>query len=49
LLRRHGWHALMVIGAQMVPFQSHAWCELGGVIINDKPYVLETYQILDRC
>src|ERR1700761_9401599 len=25
LLRRHGWSAEMVIGAQMLPFKPHAW------------------------
>ncbi len=49
LLRRYGWPAEMVIGAQMLPFKSHAWCELDGVVINDKPYVTEIYSVLERC
>jgi hypothetical protein len=49
LLRRHGWSAEMVIGAQMLPFRSHAWCEINGVVVNDKPYMLELYQVLERC
>jgi hypothetical protein len=49
LLRRHGWNAEMVIGAQLVPFRSHAWCEINGVVVNDKPYMLDIYQILERC
>lgn len=49
LLRRHGWGARMVIGAQMLPFRSHAWCEIDGVVVNDKPYMPEIYQVLERC
>jgi Transglutaminase-like superfamily len=49
LLRQHGWNAEMVIGVRMVPFQSHAWVEIQGRIVNDKPYLLETYRALDRC
>jgi Transglutaminase-like superfamily len=49
LLRRHGVEAEMVIGAQMLPFKSHAWVELDGKVINDKPYMLELYRPLERC
>lgn len=49
LLRLHGWDAEMVIGAQVVPFKSHAWVEIRGVIVNDKPYMLDMYQVLERC
>jgi hypothetical protein len=49
LLRRHGWSAEMVIGAQILPFKSHAWCEVNGTVVNDKPYVQNIYDILERC
>lgn len=49
LLRRHGWAAEMVIGAQIVPFKSHAWCELNGIVLNDKPYMRDVYQVFDHC
>lgn len=49
LLRRCGWDAEMVIGAQLLPFQSHAWVEISGHVVNDKPYVTETFQVLERC
>jgi hypothetical protein len=49
LLRRYGWNAEMVIGAQMLPFRSHAWVEIDGVVVNDKPYMLDIYQVLERC
>lgn len=49
LLRRHGWSADMVIGTQIVPFKSHAWCEINGEVVNDKPYIREIFAVLDRC
>jgi Transglutaminase-like superfamily len=49
LLRRYGWRAEMVLGAQMVPFLSHAWVEVGGLVVNDKPYIGEIFQVLERC
>jgi hypothetical protein len=49
LLRRHGWMAEMVIGVQMLPFQSHAWVEVDGRIVNDKPYVRDRFEVLERC
>jgi hypothetical protein len=49
LLRRHGIPAELVIGAQLIPFKSHAWVELNGSVINDKPYVHEIYNELERC
>ncbi|MDE1161202.1 MAG: lasso peptide biosynthesis B2 protein [Acidobacteriaceae bacterium] len=48
LLRRYGWSATMVIGAQIVPFKSHAWCELENRVINDKPYMREKYAVLEE-
>lgn len=47
LLRRHGWNAELVIGAQMMPFKSHAWVELNGAVVSDKPYMREMYQVLE--
>jgi len=49
LLRRHGVAAQMVIGAQQLPFKSHAWVEIGGLVVNDRPYTPEMYSVLDRC
>jgi hypothetical protein len=49
LLRRCGWEAEMVIGAQVRPFKSHAWVEIERAVVNDKPYMLEMYQELERC
>src|SRR6266849_9259671 len=49
LLRRYGWSAEMVTGAQILPFKSHAWVEIEGVVVNDKPYVVDIYHELERC
>lgn len=49
LLRRHGVAAQLVIGAQQLPFKAHAWVEVDGRVVNDKPYMHEMYFVLDRC
>jgi hypothetical protein len=49
LLRKSGVPAQMVLGAQLVPFQAHAWVEVEGRVVNDKPYTSELYSVLDRC
>jgi transglutaminase superfamily protein len=48
LLKQSGVGAQMVIGAQSLPFKAHAWVEIGGRIVNDKPYISDVYQELDR-
>jgi len=49
LLKRYGVPAQMVIGAQHMPFRAHAWVEVDGRVVNDKPYTPEMYAVLDRC
>jgi Transglutaminase-like superfamily len=49
VLRRHGIAAQLVIGAQGMPFRAHAWVEVDGRIVNDKPYTSELYAVVDRC
>ena len=49
LLKKFGVPAQLVIGAQQMPFKAHAWVEVGGRVVNDKPYTPETYAVLDRC
>jgi len=49
LLRRYGIPAQLIIGAQQMPFKAHAWVEVGGRVVNDKPYTAEMYAVLDRC
>jgi len=49
LLRRHGQNAQMVLGVQLLPFLSHAWVEVEGRIVNDKPYMSEIFRVLETC
>jgi hypothetical protein len=49
LLRRHAVPAQLVIGVQQLPLRAHAWVEVDGRVVNDKPYVREMYAVLDRC
>lgn len=49
LLRKYGVSAQMIIGAQHMPFKAHAWVEVDGKVVNDKPHVQEMYRVLTRC
>lgn len=49
LLRGNGIPAQMIIAAQQMPFKAHAWVEVEGRVVNDKPYMPEIYAVLDRC
>lgn len=49
LLRRFGVSAQMVIGVQQLPFKAHAWVEVNGNVVNDKPYIRAMYEVLDCC
>ena len=49
LLKRFGVHAQMVFGAHQMPFKAHAWVEVDGRVVNDKPYMREMYAVLDKC
>jgi len=49
LLKQYGIPAQLVIGATRMPFKAHAWVEVNGRVVNDKPYVKEIYAVLDRC
>lgn len=49
LLRRYGRNAELVVGAQLLPFMSHAWVEIDGQVVNDKPYMPEIFSVLTRC
>jgi hypothetical protein len=49
LLRSHGLPAQMVIGCRKIPFKSHAWAELYGLVVNDREKVRELFRVLDRC
>jgi Transglutaminase-like superfamily len=49
LLKKSGIAAELVIGVQQVPFEAHAWVEVDGAVVNDKPCMRESYAVLDRC
>lgn len=49
LLRGYGWPAEFVMGCSIGTFENHAWVEISGQVVNDRPYMHEMYQILDRC
>jgi len=48
LLRRRGIPATMVIGCRIMPYQGHAWVEVEGRVVSDKPEVQQFYQVLER-
>ena len=48
LLRRHGVPAELVIGYRPIPFESHAWVEVGGQIVNDRPQYKKFFSVLER-
>lgn len=49
LLKTSGVPAQMMIGAKQMPFRAHAWVEVNGQVVNDKPYMREIYAVLDHC
>lgn len=48
LLRRHGLPAELVIGYRPMPFESHAWVEVEGRVVNDRPQYKKAFVVLDR-
>lgn len=48
LLRRNGIAAEMVIGCRPLPFESHAWVEVDGQVVNDRPQYQRAFRVLDR-
>jgi len=44
-LRRYGWPAQLVTGAQTFLCDFHAWAEVNGAVVNDKPYMREIYRV----
>jgi len=49
LLRQYGVAAGLAMGSQQLPFKSHAWVEVDGRVVNDKPYVNQMYAVVERC
>jgi hypothetical protein len=48
LLRRNGVRADLVIGYRPVPFESHAWVEVEGRVVNDRPQYQRFFAVLER-
>lgn len=48
LLRRNGIAAQLVIGCRPLPFESHAWVEVDGLVVNDNPQYQRAFTVLDR-
>jgi len=49
LLRLAGFPARLVIGVQRRPFLGHAWVELDGRVVNDRPAVQREFEVLETC
>jgi hypothetical protein len=49
LLKRYGIPARLMIGVQQLPFRAHSWVEVEGRVINDRPYVRDSYTVMDCC
>jgi hypothetical protein len=48
LLRGIGIRAELVIGYRGLPFESHAWVEVDGQIVNDRPQYQKVFTVLER-
>jgi hypothetical protein len=48
MLRLHGVPADMVIGFRPMPMQSHAWVEVDGQVVNDRPQYQKFFRVLER-
>jgi hypothetical protein len=48
MLRRRGVAAELVIGYRPVPVDSHAWVEVDGKVVNDRPQYQKFFRVLDR-
>jgi hypothetical protein len=48
MLRRQGVPAELVVGFRPVPIDSHAWVEVEGKVVNDRPQYQKFFRVLDR-
>jgi hypothetical protein len=48
MLRRCGVDADLVIGFRPAPIDSHAWVEVNGQVVNDRPQYKKFFIVLDR-
>jgi hypothetical protein len=47
LLKEGGVAAQLIVGVQQLPFKAHAWVEVNGQAVSDKPYMRDLYTVLD--
>jgi hypothetical protein len=48
LLRRLGLPAELVVGFRPRPCESHAWVEIDGHVVNDRPQYQKVFTVLER-
>lgn len=48
VLRDYGHPAVLVMGSMQLPSRGHAWVEVDGRVINDRPSVQKKYTVLVR-
>ena len=48
MFRRWGVEADLVIGFRPAPIDSHAWVEVNGQVVNDRPQYKKFFIVLDR-
>jgi hypothetical protein len=48
LLRLMGVRATVVIGVQRLPFAAHAWAEVDGQVVTERPGWVHDYHVIDR-
>jgi Transglutaminase-like superfamily len=49
LLRKAGAPAELVIGVQPWPLRAHAWVEIDGTVVNDRPHITGAFAVIERC
>ena len=49
LMRKHGFNAELILGAQRMPFAAHAWVEVDHGVVGERSRVPAGFAILDRC
>jgi len=47
-LRQYGIEAQVVIGCRAAPFESHAWVEVNGRVVNDSSGYQQKLRVLER-
>jgi hypothetical protein len=47
-LRHYGVRADLVIGYRPIPFESHAWVEVDGRVVNDRQQYQKFFAVLER-